>query len=282
MREELFLYHTGIEKCLHGHSCGPALRDHYLFHLVLAGHGCFKPPGQEFHLSTGDGFLIVPDRISSYRADLDQPWHYAWFAVHGSRAGAYFAEAGLHEHAPVVRLTKHGVVSEALTTLRQQSAHQAPVSLTEKRLLFTILDALRSQRADTTIPTQVQAGDELVSRAIDLMHCQLSQPLTVNHLAQRLGVSRSHLHQACVNSLGHGPKHHLTNLRMNQAVDLLRDPDLAIQVIAESVGYIDPLQFSRAFRRFIGESPSRFRERIRVPRAATKPAPPPSVGIGPW
>lgn len=47
---------------------------------------------------------------------------------------------------------------------------------------------------------------------------------------------------------------------MEQAVELLREPDICITRIATALGYSSPSHFSRAFRRRIGASPTAYRE----------------------
>ena len=42
----------------------------------------------------------------------------------------------------------------------------------------------------------------------------------------------------------------------------MANPKLEVQDIAQSLGYIDPANFARAFRRWTGESPSAYRRQM--------------------
>ena len=55
------------------------------------------------------------------------------------------------------------------------------------------------------------------------------------------------------------PYQYLQRLKMNQAADLLRQPGALVKQVAEEVGFSDPFQFSRAFKRVFGTSPDAFR-----------------------
>mgnify|MGYP000836553345 FL=1 len=44
----LSFYHAGWEICEPGHSYGPAVRDHYLIHIVYRGKGVFQTIKETF------------------------------------------------------------------------------------------------------------------------------------------------------------------------------------------------------------------------------------------
>ena len=51
----------------------------------------------------------------------------------------------------------------------------------------------------------------------------------------------------------------LQRARMTRAAELLRDPALPVAAVARAVGYRQPAQFSKAFRRHHGHPPSELR-----------------------
>ena len=56
----LRIYYCGREQCAPGHFWGPAIRPHYLLHVVLHGKGEFFYQEKKYELSAGDAFLIEP------------------------------------------------------------------------------------------------------------------------------------------------------------------------------------------------------------------------------
>ena len=54
------LYYCGSESCAPGHFFGPAVRPHYLMHVVRNGKGVYQRNGETYALSRGDAFLILP------------------------------------------------------------------------------------------------------------------------------------------------------------------------------------------------------------------------------
>ena len=82
------IYFCGHEHCQPGHSFGPAVRPHYLIHVVLSGKGIFKHQGHTYSLKSGDSFLIKPMDSTYYEADQTNPWEYAWIGFNGQEIPA--------------------------------------------------------------------------------------------------------------------------------------------------------------------------------------------------
>ena len=82
------IYFCGHEHCQPGHSFGPAVRPHYLIHVVLSGKGIFKHQGHTYSLKSGDSFLIKPMDSTYYEADQNNPWEYAWIGFDGQEIPA--------------------------------------------------------------------------------------------------------------------------------------------------------------------------------------------------
>ncbi len=86
-------------------------------------------------------------------------------------------------------------------------------------------------------------------------------PWSLTTLADHVHVSAEHLRRLCMKELGRSPMHHVTFLRMQYAQRLLETTDDKLEVVAPLVGYESALVFSRAFKRWIGATPSDYRAR---------------------
>ncbi|MGD8497035.1 MAG: helix-turn-helix transcriptional regulator [Gemmatimonadales bacterium] len=85
--------------------------------------------------------------------------------------------------------------------------------------------------------------------------------LSVDELADVVGLSRSQLHRLLVESVGESPGRMIRHARLERAAELLRATERPVSEIAASVGYGDPAHFTRSFKRRFGVTPSRFRTR---------------------
>jgi AraC-like DNA-binding protein len=118
-------------------------------------------------------------------------------------------------------------------------------------------------------------------RARDLMDRAYAEPLDVAALAARAHVSRAHFNRGFKEAFGETPHRYLVSRRMERAKALLRDGHLSVTDVCLAVGFTSLGTFSTQFRRYVGQSPSGYRDRVfddvlaRVPscyvRAWTRP-----------
>ena len=90
---------------------------------------------------------------------------------------------------------------------------------------------------------------------------RLQEPWSPDSLAQAAACSSQGLRRLCLKELGRSPLQHLTHLRMHRGTELLKTTDLNLAAVAQSVGYEDPIAFSKAFKSTVGCRPSEYRKR---------------------
>lgn len=101
--------------------------------------------------------------------------------------------------------------------------------------------------------------DRHVGRALSLMHDQPAHAWTMDQLSNRVGLSRSALHERFLRYIGVAPMQYLTNWRMQRASRLLTQGSSTLASVACESGYESEAAFSRAFKRAVGVSPSIWR-----------------------
>ncbi|SFH92873.1 AraC family transcriptional regulator [Modicisalibacter xianhensis] len=101
--------------------------------------------------------------------------------------------------------------------------------------------------------------DRYVGRALAMLHERPGDPWTIERLSDRVGLSRSALHERFMRFTGYAPMHYLTKWRMQVASGLLRQTAGPVAAIALEVGYESEAAFSRAFRRETGLPPATWR-----------------------
>lgn len=88
----------------------------------------------------------------------------------------------------------------------------------------------------------------------------LEREYTVRELAQMYGCTPAHLIRLFRHYFHTTPYQLLIRYRLKKAAELLRrEPDLAIKVLIEKIGYHDALNFSTEFKKHFGVSPREYR-----------------------
>jgi len=100
-----------------------------------------------------------------------------------------------------------------------------------------------------------------VRRVTAYMRDQLDQDISLNELANLLGLSRFHFCTAFRLATGQTPYETLITLRIERARELLGNPSSRITDVALAVGYSTPSAFSASFRKVTGTTPTDFRRR---------------------
>jgi AraC-like DNA-binding protein len=101
--------------------------------------------------------------------------------------------------------------------------------------------------------------DPVLAPAMKAVHTAPERKWTVADLAMEAAVSRSLLDGRFRDVLGLSPIRYVKEWRMRVAQDLLATTEVTVAAIARRVGYDSEEAFSRAFKRALGQSPSRWR-----------------------
>lgn len=260
---DLNVYRCGIETCKPGYTWGPGVRDHFIVHCVLDGTGTFSDGTQEWKLKGGDGFVIFPGRLVTYKADREEPWTYSWVGFSGRKAGVYLGKAGLHRETPVFFHRNDNRITGCVDAMISDARLDTPSELMLLGHLYTFISLLiRNNQSMAPAGTKSGNREKYCSRAIDFISRNYSGKISIQDIASNMGLDRSYLYTIFMQTMNMSPQDFLIQYRIERAIELMAETGLGIGDISRSVGYDDPLQFSRIFRKKKGISPSLFRQKL--------------------
>ncbi len=110
-----------------------------------------------------------------------------------------------------------------------------------------------------TIKQTGQPRDHFFYRALNELEQNLIDPLSLTELAHRIGTNERKLTEIFRHTVGMTVFDFATQRRLEVARQLLRESDLQIRQIADRIGYQNPGDFTRAFRRQYGVTPRSYR-----------------------
>lgn len=106
-------------------------------------------------------------------------------------------------------------------------------------------------------------GKEIAEKAIAYMREHYMEPLNLDFIAEKCGLSNSYFSRKFKEQTGENYIDVLTDIRIREAQRLLGTTDLSIGEIVEKVGYCDDKHFRRVFQKIIGLRPAEYRKKIK-------------------
>ncbi|SDZ63215.1 AraC-type DNA-binding protein [Evansella caseinilytica] len=259
---DLTLHNYGYEQCWPSHYYGPAIREYYLIHYILSGKGIFKTEEATYKLKKGQGFFICPGHVTYYEADVDDPWEYYWVGFYGHQAEAFVKEINLSVKAPIFTYENDNRLQQLFQQLISIETTDTPGEMRIHGLLYLILSELVCSDGRKQTPEKRVNKEVYVNKVTDFIEMNYAHQITVTQIADYVGLDRSYLGSLFKSSTNTSIQEYLINYRISKACSLLYNSDLSIGNISRSVGYEDPLLFSKIFKKYKGVSPKKFRNQL--------------------
>ena len=252
----LAVFNCGFQRCRPEHTWGPAMRDHYLIHYITSGCGTYDNGEQVFQLSKGDGFLVVPSRLVTYRADSQTPWEYYWVGFNGTDASRLLRQAGLSAEHPIFHYDKDSLYRERLLNIYQATGTRPSDEVRmQSELLLFLADMMDKCEVDVE---SLKSGYDYIKKSLKFIDYNYSRNIDVDDIASNAGISRSHLYRLFMQHVSVPPNEYLTRYRIQKACEMLSSENLSVGEAAYSTGFSDQLYFSRVFKKYKGVPPSKY------------------------
>jgi len=241
-----------IVTAIHHENCTPdkhtvhTMTAYHRLHFVLSGHGSFD--GQK--LMSGQAFLCRALERKAYMQSPGEPWSYYWINVAGDDADRLLAECGFGESG-VIRFE----LTPMLTSLLGLGCESDDPEFL-KGIFISVTALLRKADIDRHLRTP-----ERHIRDAKALIDSCGGRITPSALAAKLFLSRAYLRNLFNTYEKLSVQEYIVRQRLTHACRFLMLTDYPIHVIAASVGYEDPFQFSRLFRRYYDMSPTAYRKR---------------------
>ncbi|CAM4436186.1 AraC-like DNA-binding protein [Paenibacillus endophyticus] len=260
---DLIYYYHGKQFCEPNYSWGPGVKDHYKILFIHEGKGSYLINGITYHLKKGQGFMVFPNVICHMKADEQDPWVYSWIAFQGTSVDSLIDQVHLSKEKPFFTYSPASWFDPWLDLLSKAEALEKNCELILHSLLFRLfpewIDMLTAPHQMGYIPRQ---KDEYVRKAVEFIKANYYTKISITELAKRIGIDRIYFSSLFKEVEQLSPQMYLLQYRMDKACDLMRNQQLTVSDISHSVGYADPLLFSKMFKKVKGESPSLYRRKL--------------------
>lgn len=256
--EDMQFYEIGHQKCTPEYSFGPIIRDRYVLHYVVSGKGKLFLEEEEYEVSEGQAFVIPSGVPAYYQADKETPWYYIWIQFNGPKSAELLERAEVSVKEPVFTFGDEGKnVRKCLMEIVDR--HDEEYFCMGKLYEFFQIMVNTSAKMDIK-KVGSDSAQQYVRRVTEYINEKYSEPIRIQEIADYCGLDRSYLGKVFKADTGYTPQEYLLLVRMQKAKALLETSDMPVKHVGYSVGYSDPLAFSKAFKLETGISPREYRK----------------------
>ena len=103
-------------------------------------------------------------------------------------------------------------------------------------------------------------GSARLRKIKELVHAKMEDDLSLDEMAQSVGLSTAHFARMFRKSTGQTPHQFVLRQKLERAKSILRDPDARVLDVAVSCGFKTQQHFAQAFREVLGVSPTEYRQ----------------------
>ena len=178
----------------------------------------------------------------------------------------------LVSHIPVIMLSGKNKLQDRMLGLDTgaDSYLPKPFYMSELKSLMSNLISNRlivkgkysgqQEQSSTVEAVKFESSDEqLMKRIMEIVNRNISNSeFNISQMVDEVGMSRTQLHRKLKELTGFSAARFMQNIRMQQAMKLLKEKRVNVSQIAYSVGFASQTHFSTTFKQYYGVSPTEY------------------------
>jgi YesN/AraC family two-component response regulator len=169
-------------------------------------------------------------------------------------------DLGLTEYNFIRRKILNPSIKKTLTTLVHALGDREDTNrLASIGQFYVLLSYLKQATGLMEIPLGETTSSSCVEHATRFIQQNYSIELDVQTICDYVNYSRSYLSRAFHQETGFTIPEYINKIRMENAMELLRETILPLREVATSVGIRDSFYFSKLFKKFTGQTPREYR-----------------------
>lgn len=223
------------------------------------GSGTLEYDGKKIKINAGDYFFLPKDKSHAYYPD-EELWDVRWIAFEGSACDEILVKFGM---------TSPIVITPAAETTMEKTFDKMVISqendflycdYTCSGLVYDYLIEFHrhmDSNADSTRSRHVS----MLLPVLRFMHDNFSSDISMTQLSEIIGVTPQHFCRIFSKTMNVRPNEFLTQIRLNEAKQLLRNKDVSVSDAAIKSGFRDAGYFSTVFRKHEGMSPAEYKKK---------------------
>ena len=227
--------------------------------MTLSGRGELLYREKTYLLTAGTVAILDAETPHSYYS-LEEGWAFKYIHWGGAMREQYTSHLQ-KKSGPMMIPTSPtflNVIEHTDRILAMMEQPQLGVGALLSGEIYAILVALLGD--EDCCDTVSELSRQLIGNSITYIKTHYREPLNVDQLAQQCFLSRPYFSKLFRRVTGIAPHEYLLLCRLTHAKQMLTESSLSVTQIGAAVGFPDASSFTRAFERYYGAAPSKYRK----------------------
>ncbi len=248
---DIKIFNYGYRRCAPGFAPGYHKHQHHVIHYIYEGECAVRIENKSYTLRRGQMFFVQSGVLFGCKSSETDPCTYRWVEFDGENINSFIKESRLSEPFSVFDDDNDMRIGNLMMQMTDEGKMSVKKLNAYAWFLAEALSPQSSQRKGVY--------EKYVERAIEYIRFNSEKKTTVTDVAAYLQIDRSYLSRVFNEYMGISIKKYIYNYHMDIGKSFLMYSDLSIKEIASAIGYEDPLDFTKAFHRTYGMSPTKWR-----------------------
>ena len=235
---------------------GPVTPSNYIINIVEAGRGTLDHGNRRYSVAAGQAFVLFPGRTVSWKADALEPWHCLGVVLSGSGVETFIERLGLSFQVPLIDFSSPHKAMDAAYDLFVECNKKYQNHFAISSSFFSLLECVE----ESLVAKKIPAKNFYMTRAVEYIKENYNQNLSVENIANMLGIERSYLSRLFKTYKNKSTQNYIIDYRIHRAKKMFEEEDLNVSQVCTAVGYTNIYCFSRIFKSRVGMSPKEYRE----------------------
>ena len=238
---------------------GRVLNEYQLLYIT-EGEGIFNSAhAKDIPLKAGDLFLLFPGEWHTYHPTGKNGWKSYWIGFKGKNVDDRVKAGFLSVDKPIYHVGFSADIIRLYEEAYKRAQEEAPYSQQILAGIVNHLVGLMYALERSMVLSKDHTRVDMINLARLRIRESLEADLTIQQIAEDLGVSYSNFRKLFKEFTGISPALYQQDLRLQRAKELLATTTLSIKEIAYRLRFESPDYFSSKFKIKTGKKPSEFR-----------------------
>ncbi|MDR0405418.1 MAG: AraC family transcriptional regulator [Clostridiales bacterium] len=224
----------------------------YIVLYSIKGEGVLEYRGSEYQVGENQVIFIDSRFYHKYRSANGGKWEFYFMLISGVGVQAYY-DILFSERYYALAFFDNNIIKKFIDTmLYLDGKHSHQFELWACRQINDFLIQLSFLNSE-------YANFDFVE-VLEYIEKNLDKKLSIDELAEVCKMSKFHFIRRFKKVYSETPYGYITRVKVNRAKTLLSSTDRTVDKIAVLVGFNDTNTFIRAFKKYTGETPLRYRD----------------------